>query len=217
MANREKRWLRLDNAALIFPAARRKHWSNVFRISFTFRDAVDSALLQQALEHVAPRFPSVCVRLRRGLFWYRLEEFYHDSRRMGRQLTDAEYAEQLEKLRGGRELTAVVADPSAASFIELLRRKGLPVVKADNDVLQGIRITADMLKSGRLAICEGCTDAIREFGLYCWNDRAQGRDEPLKVNDHAMDEIRYFAVFISGQNLSERFAATWVERQAADR
>ena len=74
MANREKRWLRLDNAALIFPAARRKHWSNVFRISFTFRDAVDSALLQQALEHVAPRFPSVCVRLRRGLFWYRLEE-----------------------------------------------------------------------------------------------------------------------------------------------
>jgi len=154
---------------------------------------------------------------RREGAWYRLEEFYHDSRRMGRQLTDAEYAEQLEKLRGGRELTAVVADPSAASFIELLRRKGLPVVKADNDVLQGIRITADMLKSGRLAICEGCTDAIREFGLYCWNDRAQGRDEPLKVNDHAMDEIRYFAVFISGQNLSERFAATWVERQAADR
>ena len=74
MAKREGRWLRLDNAALIFPAALRRHWSNVFRISFTFTEDVDPALLQQALAHVAPRFPSVCVRLRRGLFWYRLEE-----------------------------------------------------------------------------------------------------------------------------------------------
>ena len=74
MEKRERRWLRLDNAALIFPAARRKHWSNVFRISVSFTEEVDPALLQTALEHVAPRFPSVCVRLRRGLFWYRLEE-----------------------------------------------------------------------------------------------------------------------------------------------
>ena len=72
--NRQLRWMRLDNAALIFPAAQRKHWSNAFRLSFTFRDPVDPALLQQALDHVAPRFPSVCVRLRRSTFWYYLEE-----------------------------------------------------------------------------------------------------------------------------------------------
>ncbi len=66
--------MRLDNAALIFPAALRKTWSNSFRISFSFTDPVDPALLQRALDHAAPRFPSVCVRLCRSFFWYYLEE-----------------------------------------------------------------------------------------------------------------------------------------------
>ena len=73
-SKRQLRWMRLDNAALIFPAAQRRHWSNAFRLSFTFRDPVDPALLQQALDNAAPRFPSVCVRLRRSAFWYYLEE-----------------------------------------------------------------------------------------------------------------------------------------------
>ena len=71
---RELRWMRLDNAALIFPAALRRHWSNAFRISFSFTDPVDPALLQLALDRAARRFPSVCVRLRRSAFWYYLEE-----------------------------------------------------------------------------------------------------------------------------------------------
>ena len=71
---RKLRWMRLDNAALIFPASQRRHWSNAFRISFTFADPVDPALLQRALNRVAPRFPSVVVRLRRSAFWYYLEE-----------------------------------------------------------------------------------------------------------------------------------------------
>ena len=71
---RDLRWMRLDNAALIFPAALRRHWSNVYRISFTYTDPVDPALLQRALDQVAPRFPSVIVRLRRSAFWYYLEE-----------------------------------------------------------------------------------------------------------------------------------------------
>ena len=69
--------MRLDNAALIFPAALRRTWSNAYRISFSFRDPVDPALLQLALDRVAPRFPSVLVRLRRGAFWYYLEEVEH--------------------------------------------------------------------------------------------------------------------------------------------
>jgi NRPS condensation-like uncharacterized protein len=72
--NRNLFWTRLDNAALIFPAAQRRNWSNAFRLSFTFRDPVDPALLQQALDSCAPRFPSVLVRLRRSAFWYYLEE-----------------------------------------------------------------------------------------------------------------------------------------------
>lgn len=71
---RKLRWMRLDNAALIFPASQRRHWSNAFRISFSFADPVDPAILQRALDRVALRFPSVCVRLRRSTFWYYLEE-----------------------------------------------------------------------------------------------------------------------------------------------
>lgn len=74
---RKPYWTRLDNAALIFPAAQRRYWSNAFRISFTFREPVDPAVLQLALDHTAPRFPSVCARLRRSLFWYYLEETAH--------------------------------------------------------------------------------------------------------------------------------------------
>lgn len=74
---RKLRWMRLDNAALIFPAALRRHWSNAYRISFSFTDPVDPAVLQRALDRTVPRFPSVCVRLRRSAFWYYLEELPH--------------------------------------------------------------------------------------------------------------------------------------------
>ncbi len=76
MENKERKlhWRRLDNAALIFPAALRRHWSNAYRISFSFTDHVDPDLLQRALDRIAPRFPLICARLRRSLFWYYLEE-----------------------------------------------------------------------------------------------------------------------------------------------
>ena len=73
-AERSPRWMRLDNAALIFPAAQRRHWSNAFRIAFTFADPIEPDILQRALRRMAPRFPSVVVRLRRGMFWHYLEE-----------------------------------------------------------------------------------------------------------------------------------------------
>ena len=127
-----------------------------------------------------------------GGTWYRLREYYYSSRSEGRQKTDAEYVRDLKTLCAGVTLKAVVVDPSAASFIEALRREGLPVVKANNDVLSGIRLTADLLKAGKLVICEGCDDAIREFSLYSWDERRSDRDAPLKLFDHAMDDIRYF-------------------------
>jgi len=68
------RWMRLDNAALIYPAARRRNWTNVFRISVSFREEVDAGLLQKALERAVVRFPSVAARLRTGVFWYYLEQ-----------------------------------------------------------------------------------------------------------------------------------------------
>ncbi len=68
------RWLRLDNAAKIYPAARRKNWSNVFRQSVTLVEEVDTDILSTALSVTIKRFPSIAARLRKGVFWYYLEQ-----------------------------------------------------------------------------------------------------------------------------------------------
>jgi len=68
------RWMPLDNAAKIYPAARRQNWSNVFRLSSTLTEDVDREVLQSALDVTGRRFPSIAVRLRRGVFWYYLQQ-----------------------------------------------------------------------------------------------------------------------------------------------
>ena len=130
-----------------------------------------------------------CVNTERAV---RLREFYFDSRKRGRQCTDEEYYEQLESLAGDKRIDHIVVDPSAASFIETVRRHGkYSVKKAVNDVLDGIRTTASLINAGKVLIHSSCTDAIREFGSYAWDDKAT-EDKVIKENDHAMDEIRYF-------------------------
>ena len=143
--------------------------------------------------------------------WYRVEEAYYDSRREGRQKTDAEYADLLEQLAAGREIQRVIVDPSAASFMEALRQRGWQVVKADNDVADGIRVTADLLRQRRIVLCRPCRDCLREMALYCWDERT-GRDAPRKEHDHAMDEMRYFAMDLVGER-SGGFAAISVARK----
>ena len=69
-----KSWMRLDNAALIFPAIRSSRWVNTFRISADLTEEVDPALLEQAVKDLMPRFPTFYVRLGKGLFWYYLQE-----------------------------------------------------------------------------------------------------------------------------------------------
>lgn len=146
---------------------------------------------------------------RSGDIWYRLREYYYDARREGAQKTDGEYVADLISLCAGVTPSRVIVDPSAASFIEALTRAGFRPEKADNDVLRGIRLTAELLKSGRIRICHGCEDSLREFYEYRWDDRAD-RDVPLKQFDHAMDDIRYFAVGISKS--AQPIGAVWVER-----
>ena len=148
---------------------------------------------------------------KKGESWYRVAEFYFDSRREKRQMTDGEYADALEALAGGRTLRGVIVDPSAASFIEVLRRRGIPVRKAKNDVLSGIRLTSDCLKSGKLVICDTCPDCIRELGEYLW-EPGGGKDRVRKEHDHAMDDMRYFAATVLGTSVPA-FAARSVERR----
>ena len=124
--------------------------------------------------------------------WYRLKEYYFDSRAMGEQKTDEEYYAELLNLAGDREIQMIIVDPSAASFIECIRRHAkFCVTPAKNDVQDGIRKVSDALKGGKIKICNVCVDSIKEFSLYRWNDKAAG-DVPKKENDHAMDDIRYF-------------------------
>ena len=124
--------------------------------------------------------------------WYRMREYYFDSRKEGRQRTDEEYYAELEALADGLQIRAVIVDPSAASFIEVIRRHGrFRVEKASNSVIDGIRNVATRLQSGDIFICSTCTDCIREFGMYRWDEKAT-MDRPIKENDHSMDDVRYF-------------------------
>lgn len=152
---------------------------------------------------------------RRSGTWYRVAEYYYDSRAQRRQKTDEEYADALAELAGGRPIRAVVVDPSAASFCETLRRRGWRVRRADNQVLSGIRTTARLLKAGKIVICRGCRDAIREFSLYRWEEPEDGQDRVRKEHDHAMDDIRYFAATVADRDERKSgFYAGCVERRA---
>ncbi len=124
--------------------------------------------------------------------WYRIKEYYFNSRTEGSQRTDSEHYSALCDLAGGRQIEAVIVDPSAASFIECIRREGrFKVIPAQNDVIDGIRRVSDCLKEQKILFSPECKDAIREFGLYRWEENA-ARDAVRKENDHAMDDIRYF-------------------------
>lgn len=124
----------------------------------------------------------------------RLREYYYDGRKTKPPRTDEKHYAALKQLAGdvADKVRAVIVDPSAASFIECIRLHGLfRVWQADNSVLNGIRDTSSLLQMQYLHICDNCTDIIREFSLYRWDESAT-EDRPIKENDHAMDDMRYF-------------------------
>ena len=122
----------------------------------------------------------------------RIREYYYSGRETNRNKTDEEYFVEVEKLAEGLPIRSVIVDPSAASFIEVLRRHKYPVRKAKNDVMPGIITTGRYLQDGTIKIHRSCKDTIREFGLYSWDDKST-EDKVVKENDHAMDETRYFS------------------------
>lgn len=130
--------------------------------------------------------------------WYCVREYYYSGRAKGKQKTDGEYADDFEKWLDGVPIRAVIVDPAAASFIAELGKRGYRVLKADNDVEDGIREVASMLNMGLLVFCDACINTIMEFGSYIWDEKAaqRGEDRPVKENDHAMDAVRYFVYTI---------------------
>lgn len=143
--------------------------------------------------------------------WYRLREFYHDSKAKGFQMTDKEYYEELVRLADNRHIDAVIVDPSAASFMECIRREGrFRVIPAKNNVSDGIRQVSEKLKTKSIMIGSSCVDSIREFSMYRWDSNSV-KDTPKKEYDHAMDDIRYF-VATALTNTDSSFFALSVER-----
>lgn len=126
--------------------------------------------------------------------WYCVDEYYYSGRDETAQKTDNAYADDLQRFIGGKIVEAIIIDPSAASFIALLRERGFRIKKAQNDVLDGIRYTGTLLNTGAIAFHEKCKNTIKEFGSYVWDTKAceRGEDRPIKQHDHAMDAVRYF-------------------------
>lgn len=120
-------------------------------------------------------------------------EYRWDSREEHRQKTDDEYANDFMEFMGGAWCTVFV-DPSAASFIAALRQRGVYVLEADNNVLDGIRRTGALFQSRRLLVRDTCTGLLDELGSYRWDDKAamRGEEKPIKQLDHAPDALRYY-------------------------
>jgi len=124
--------------------------------------------------------------------WFE-KEYVWDSHLRGRQKTNSEYADDVQEFLEPYGVKAVYVDPSAAAFKLELRRRGLTILDADNDVLNGITYMTSEMAKGNLFVCEDCKILTREIESYVWDSRkaALGEDAPLKKGDHCIDGARY--------------------------
>ena len=134
--------------------------------------------------------------------WYCIKEYYYSGRDNAKQRTDAEYVKDFKAFLGGMKVKAVIVDPSAASFIAALRQAGYPVLKAKNDVEDGIRLVGTLLNQEKIVFSAACVNTIKEFASYIWDAKAadRGEDAPIKQHDHAMDAVRYFCYTVLNNN-----------------
>ena len=219
-----------DNLSLSDDIKRRyrSQWTGVFYRRYILGEwAVAEGIIYDMFDTDKHTFSSACERLTASKYisidygtlnptvfhlweqgfsgvWYCTKEYYYSGREKGRQKTDSEYADDLEAFVSGLKIREIIVDPSAASFIAELRKRGFIVRKADNDVLNGIRLVGNLLNEGKIKISSECEGAIKEFASYVWDDKAaeRGEDRPVKENDHAMDSIRYFCKTIISNGAS---------------
>lgn len=130
--------------------------------------------------------------------WYCTKEYYYSGRNERKQKTDSQYADDLVKFLDGVKVRQIIVDPSAASFITELTNRGFKVMKAKNDVVDGIRLVGNALALGIIKFYSCCEMAANEFTTYAWDPKAaeSGEDRPVKQNDHVMDAVRYFVATV---------------------
>ncbi|WP_242291375.1 MULTISPECIES: PBSX family phage terminase large subunit [unclassified Bacillus cereus group] len=126
--------------------------------------------------------------------WYKTKEYHYDGRKNSRQKTDDEYLDDLKEFVGDISIRGIIVDPSAASFIALLKKNRFKVIKAKNEVIDGIRNVARLLNEEKIKYNDCCKETFREYASYTWDEKAtaRGEDKPNKENDHQMDGDRYF-------------------------
>ena len=136
-------------------------------------------------------------------------EWYYDSRRERRQMSDVQYGEAFMKFIAGgnpsnpydnpempdqRTWPQALVDPSAASFIQELRNRNVWVVGAENEIIEGIRMVTTMLYRKKIRINKKlCPKLAEEMTIYSWDDNKMkiGKEEPVKFADHSVDALRY--------------------------
>lgn len=193
----------LDNLA--------KEFKGVFYNRFVLGEWCKAdGLVYQMFDNVVPTedrdYSEYCVSMDYGIMnptamllwgycngvWYIVDEYYHSGKETNEAKTDEQYYRALELLCGDREISYVYIDPSASSFITLIYQRGrFRVVKANNNVMDGIQHTVSVVANKKILVNDCCVRTIREFGLYSWDPRGE-RDAVIKENDHAMDAVRYF-------------------------
>lgn len=128
-----------------------------------------------------------------GKIWHATKGYYYSGRETGVNKTDEEYANDLDKFVDGIPgRIKTIIDPSAASFITLLRKRDwCKPIPANNNVADGIREAASAMQLGRIKISPSIKEWKKEAQGYVWDDKS-GEDKPIKENDHYMDATRYF-------------------------
>ncbi len=134
--------------------------------------------------------------------WVCTKEYYYSGRDEESQKTDSQYADDLAEWLDGIKPQKIIIDPSAASFIAELKKRGYSIKKAKNDVLDGIRYVGTLLNKELILFNQECVNTIKEFNSYIWDAKAtdRGEDKPIKTHDHAMDAVRYFCYTIIRSN-----------------
>ena len=128
---------------------------------------------------------------------YQENEIYYDSKKTKKSLPDIEYLSMIKELEKKENIpvSKIIIDPSAESLKVLLRDNGYIVKDANNSVLEGIKCTGSALWQEKYKINKrNCKNTIKEIGGYVWDEKAikRGEEKPIKIDDHAMDAMRYF-------------------------
>ncbi|MGL5712274.1 MAG: PBSX family phage terminase large subunit [Paraclostridium sp.] len=139
--------------------------------------------------------------------WYKVKEYHHSGRDSKKQKTDEEYADDLVEFMDDKTIPVIV-DPSAASFIAVLRKRNIQVKKAKNEVLEGIRNVANALNNNIILFNDCNIQTFKEFETYIWDEKAslKGEDKPIKENDHHLDNLRYFCNTVLFKNNDVKYS-----------